>query len=80
MPDEPVIRFPGDQLALAMGGHQWKPALPFRVWRSVESWAHRCETIVTGTTAPPRILRQAERDSREVRHCEGRSFHASVQA
>jgi hypothetical protein len=30
-----VIRFPGDQLALAMGGHQWKPALPFRVCRSL---------------------------------------------
>jgi len=30
-----LIRFPGDQLALAMGGHQWKPALPFRVCRSL---------------------------------------------
>ena len=41
------------------------------------------ETImpaVTGTTAPPRLRRSAERDSRVVRQRAGRSFHASVQA
>ncbi|WP_170153301.1 RES family NAD+ phosphorylase, partial [Roseiarcus fermentans] len=45
-----LIPFPGDQLALAMGGHQWKPALPLRVCRSSASWAHRCETMASSVS------------------------------
>ena len=42
-----LIPFPGDQLALAIDGHQWNPALPFRVWRSFESWAHCWEMMAS---------------------------------
>ncbi len=45
MAPNPLIRFPGDHLGLAIFGHQWKPARLLIFSRSLARTAHRIEMI-----------------------------------